>query len=622
MEDFVVTLHNKSDLESFYNDMETEGGDVYIPARRVVVSARKPMSRNTIYILSDEECEILRNDPRVRSVAKVSEVGEFQPMSFTRSGVYDKSLTDEIPASSNSRNWALWRTRNSYNDNSATIDGWYPSFPSSISGNETYSGSITQTETGKNVDVVIVDGHIDPAHPEMAVNEDGTGGTRVVSIDWNQFDAEVRGDNPGLGDQYFLAGAYKYTPYRDPWGSSSYSDTQLAAQMEHGAAVASQVAGNRQGSAFNANVYNICPYNQLNQALGNTALTLNFSLIDYVRAFHNNKPINPETGCKNPTIVNMSIGFSLTLSESTRWPYYAENPRVSPGSWGDPNNTSNRLSNAEMEAAQIAPAYSIQGSTGSRLTYLTACEGYVIDFLLADIEDAIADGIHFSISAGNNGLLLKNPGTTAYNQTFMKAVGITGDYNYHGRSFAPSDAFLVGALSGTPQDVLTTGGKGEMPIFYTNRGEGVDVYMFADGTSASANDGTYVSYDRTDDRNGTYYMRQFNGTSAAAPILTGLLTCFLERFPDISPAKLKEYALSRCKGLDDNEIGDQGQAWPVSYRSNFSFEPNETPKVLMYTNDLRPSTGRVETKNVYGARRSSGAVYPRTRSARTYRTRA
>jgi hypothetical protein len=622
MEDYIVTLHKKEELDGFYDDMETEGGTVYIPERRVVVSARKPMSRSTIYILTEEEVQLLKNDIRVRSVVRVSDVGDFEPMSFTRSGDYDKSMVYQTPDSPNSRNWALWRVRNSYSNNSAIIDNWYPDFLTGVNTQKVYSGSTTQNETGKNVDIVIVDGHIDPAHPEMAVNEDGTGGTRVFSIDWNQYDAEVRGDNPGLGDQYFLSGSYNYTPYRDPWGSSTYSDASLAGQMEHGASVASQAAGNRQGSAIGANVYNICPYNQLNQALGNTSLTLNFSLIDYIRAFHNNKPINPETGCKNPTIVNMSIGFSLSLSESTRWPYYAENPRVSPGSWGDPNNTSYRLSNAEMEAAQIAQSYEISGSTGSRSVALTACEGYVVDFLIADIEDAIADGIHFVISAGNNGQLLKNPGTTAYNQTFMKAVGITGDYNYHGRSFAPSDAILVGALSGSPQNELTTGGKGEMPIFYTNRGEGVDVYMFADGSTASTNDGTYVNYDRTDDRNGTFFMRQFNGTSSAAPILTGFLACLLERFPDMSPQALKEYMASRCKGLEDNEIGDQGQAWPVTYQRNYSFEPNETPKVLMYLNDIRPSTGRIETKNFYGPRTSSGSLYPRTRSARTYRTRA
>ena len=31
MEEYVVTLRNKEDLDDFYNDMETPGGDLYIP---------------------------------------------------------------------------------------------------------------------------------------------------------------------------------------------------------------------------------------------------------------------------------------------------------------------------------------------------------------------------------------------------------------------------------------------------------------------------------------------------------------------------------------------------------------------------------------------------------------
>ena len=620
MEDFIVTLHNREDLDAFYHDMETEGGSLYIPNRQVDVSARKPTSRNTIYSLTDEEVELLRQDSRVRSVIKVADIGDMEPLAFSRSGIYDKSEGQETPSSTDSRNWALWRVRNSYNDNSATIDGWYPNYPSGINGNDTYSSSILQTETGKNVDIIIVDGHIDPNHPEMAVNEDGSGGTRVVQIDWNQFDAEVRGDNPGLSDSFFLSGAYQYAPYRDPWGSTQYSDASLARQMEHGASVASQAAGNRQGNAIGANVYNICPYNQLNIALGNTTGTLNVSIIDYIRAFHNNKSVNPATGCKNPTIVNMSIGFSLTFLESSRWPHYAENPRVSPFSWGDPNDTNYKMSNSELEQAQIVPSYDISGVSGSRSFGITAGQGFV-DFMIADIEDAIADGIHFVISAGNSTLLMKNPNTSVYGQTFLKASSF-GDYNYHGRSFAPSDAILVGALSGTPQGVLTTGGKGEMPVYYTNRGEGVDVYMFCDGSTASLNDATFIDYTSVDDRNGTFFTRQFNGTSSAAPIVTGMLACILERYPDMSPQTLKEFMISRCSGLDNNEIGDEGLTWPSTFQRHFSFDPNETPKVLMYSNDIRPQSGRIETKNFYGSRRSSGSVYPRTRSARTYRTRA
>ena len=46
-------------------------------------------------------------------------------------------------------------------------------------GTTTLSGIVSTTSGGRNVDVLIVDGFIDPTHPEFAYNSDGTGGTRV-----------------------------------------------------------------------------------------------------------------------------------------------------------------------------------------------------------------------------------------------------------------------------------------------------------------------------------------------------------------------------------------------------------------------------------------------------------
>ena len=55
MEEYVVTLRNKEDLDDFYNDMETPGGDLYIPDRAVDLQLRRSISRNTHYMLTPEE---------------------------------------------------------------------------------------------------------------------------------------------------------------------------------------------------------------------------------------------------------------------------------------------------------------------------------------------------------------------------------------------------------------------------------------------------------------------------------------------------------------------------------------------------------------------------------------
>ena len=59
--------------------------------------------------------------------------------------------------------------------NAQTSD-WGSDSTDEILTNYSYNSS------GKNVDVVIVDAHINPDHPEFAVNTDGSGGSRV-----NQF---------------------------------------------------------------------------------------------------------------------------------------------------------------------------------------------------------------------------------------------------------------------------------------------------------------------------------------------------------------------------------------------------------------------------------------------------
>ena len=68
LREWIVTLHNKEDLESFYEDMETPGGNLTIPDRQVQCANKRPISRNTHYMLTDEEAAEVRADPRVWDV--------------------------------------------------------------------------------------------------------------------------------------------------------------------------------------------------------------------------------------------------------------------------------------------------------------------------------------------------------------------------------------------------------------------------------------------------------------------------------------------------------------------------------------------------------------------------
>lgn len=269
--EYIVTLHNASDLDAFYEEMAAPADDIpsHIPNREVECAALRPLSRNTHYIMTEDEAEKLRQDPRVKLVELAPAERGISAGTFLEQSSLSWNKSSTI--NSLHKNWGLLRCVREDN-----IPNW------GSDSTTTVSGTITLTSTGKNVDVVICDtGLPTSTHPEFQKNADGTGGTRIINYNWYQHNPEVTGGAPGTYNLGLL----------DP----------------HGMHVAGTVAGNTQGWARDANIYSL---------YYDTGSSGNFSLVfDYVRAFHRNKPINPETGRKNPTIINNSWGQSIFPGE-------------------------------------------------------------------------------------------------------------------------------------------------------------------------------------------------------------------------------------------------------------------------------------------------------------------
>ena len=233
--EYVVTVKNKSDVDSFYDDMDSENGTDCIPNRKVQIAQLREISRSTHYLLTDEEAQKLKNDNRVLAVEQLPSALGATPgiipvapgKLWNQTANFEKNPTIDT----NDKNWGLERvTRGSQ------LSGWGNELDDYW--NETAYADFTQTNqnvittsSGKNVDIVIVDDHINPNHPEFAVNVDGTGGSRVIQYNWFQHSASL-----GIS----TTGSYEY-----PFDGA------------HGTHVASTAAGNTQGWARDANIYNI-----------------------------------------------------------------------------------------------------------------------------------------------------------------------------------------------------------------------------------------------------------------------------------------------------------------------------------------------------------------------------
>jgi hypothetical protein len=278
--EYIVTVYNRDELSSIYDDLETKGKSPLNTdiLRAIECTDRRPSSRNTVYRLTNWEAQELKNDPRVRSVELIpAELGiQAGESTITQtSTAWDKSSGE----TSTMKNWGLLRCVEG-----VQRSGWGGTgYEGNGVGTPAQTGTINLTQTGKNVDVVVVDGNgLVFNHPEYAVNADGTGGSRAISYNWAQHNPQVTGG---------VAGTYTY-------GTS-----------EHATHVAGTVAGNTQGWARKANIYNIFYYAG---ASGNNTFPF---VMDYVREFHRTKSINPATGRKNPTITNNSWGMSIFPGE-------------------------------------------------------------------------------------------------------------------------------------------------------------------------------------------------------------------------------------------------------------------------------------------------------------------
>lgn len=536
LREYVVTAASYEVLDDLCNDIESPSGSLYIPGRAIDVANLRPVSRSTHYYLTDQEADQIRNDPRVLSVELLPE-----DLGITPSPLYIQGETTWDRSSLNvntHKNWGLLRVFEGQNR---------PTWGSTAVTSQT--GVIDVPLSGKNVDVIIVDGLFNPEHPEFAVNSDGSGGSRVNQYNWYQLNPQVNGSP---------VGTYVYTPYTG-------GGTDLDANNNHGAHVAGTVAGNTQGWARSATIYNIYPYGTNPNPL---------EIFDYIRVFHRSKPINPNTGVRNPTIVNNSWGYSFKPN------YTTITSVVFRGITYNGPFTKTQLNN-----------YGIYVDSND-LAYLSVR----YNALDVDVQDAIKDGIIVVGAAGNNYQKIDIVGGQDYNN---RAVynGLSYFYNRGISPGAASNGICVGAASATTFEPKTV---------FSNCGPRVDVY--APGQNIMSSFNNTVSYGgTTDPRVSSHYIGKISGTSMASPQVCGILACVLEMYPNMTQLQAVQYIQSYAKF---------GQMFETTNGpSDYTDLQGSVNRYLSYVKE-RPTEGEIYPKKNYKARPESGIVYPRTRVIR------
>lgn len=401
--EFIVTLKDYSFLEEFYVDMETRGTTKsFVPSRSVECVNKRSISRNTHYMLTDEEARELAHDHRVEAVSvRIKNISDKTQLHSEQTASWNRSASNNF----GEKNWGLYRTQLAQN-----ISQW-----GSESGTNTETATIKINGTGKNVDIVIVDNILDPTHPEFTgrvVQYDWFGqhdtvvkgtGVNIVSVARNNNTATIVTQSPHslnvgavvnvtitVGNNTFNATGVTVTATPDTTtfryastGSNVlttsvtgtwvgvYQYDNYSGNNNHATHVAAIAAGATQGWAREANIYNLRHDSEGFNAGEYTPPDL---LIDYIRQFHATKATNPETGRKNPTLVNNSWGFGATVNEFN--PYTGtgtENPSIAKIVYQGSTVTASGavvdtgLSGAFSQSTKVADFVSVAPGSGNRI---------------------------------------------------------------------------------------------------------------------------------------------------------------------------------------------------------------------------------------------------------------
>ena len=472
MRTYNIALTEGIDYDTFWDEMETDGiGGVHIPERAVDIINERPTSlRQCWYELSDSEADLLRQDPRVYCVEIPPEYRDDIQIfpSVDQTGLYYK-VSGTNPANNLGINWGLFRLASQTNN---TTDQ---------SGTLTYS--YIGDYDGSGVDVVITDSGCQIDHPEFS---DAIGVTRVQQINW------------------FTASGVSGTM---PEFNVFYTDND-----GHGTHCTGIAAGKTYGRAKNSRIYVMSIDGLTRSPTVGISYT---SALDCIKGWHNNKPIDPVTGYKRPTVVNMSWSFVDTFTSITGGVYRGT-------AW-----------TGTTKQAQYGMIGGFLERYGARVSSVDV-----------DVAELLAAGVVLVGAAGNYYQTLDIPSGLDYNNYFNK-TGFGQQYYMRGGSPACTEGVIcVGNVdtlyAPTDGTVWNPGVTMEQKNVSSESGPRVDVW--APGTNIVSTTSNTNAFGATTlypfDSN--YKIMSISGTSMASPNIAGIVAQLLQQNPGATPAEIRQ----------------------------------------------------------------------------------
>ena len=500
--------------------------------------------------------------------------------------------------------WGLYRTRIATN-----LANWGDTTPALPN-----IATLINDASGKNVDVVVIDGGIcNPNTLEFMSNPDGTGYTRRVEFDWNKYQLELEGVDPA-GKPYQYAYQSTSAGLNNPYNG-------------HQSHTTGTTAGNTQGYARDANIYN--------------RYFSGSKMFQFVKKFHLDKKINPVTGVKNPTITNNSWG-SVSTSYTYSYQYLQRTRKIVYR-----GNTYTPISGDPQAGTAIWPT-TIYADVNFPMKYSRLAGQNTST--AADILDAAAAGVINVVSAGNSYQYCDVPGGVDYNNYIeFYSVLNTGwfSYFYH-RGSSPGSAYsltnpeynpiCVGSLGATHTGAIddsTSSAEayrfagylqyktllsGDYKSEFSNYGPRIDVYAPGACTLSVQPGANYATGSITDPRcailgdldTSSNTLNRNVGTSMAGPHVAGIIACLLEKYPRMTQGDVRKWLLNSPHAMLTTSGGsldatDLGKTSSTASNDQIVYLKNSRAKdasIGGYYNAPFPN-------NISSYRSSSGGTYPR-----------